>query len=147
MRRFAPIAAVALFAAGTAMAQTQSPAPTPQGSSPAPAARTESPGTPPGTSMQRRDGTNTTGAQTAPAPATTGGGAQPAATNDRNGQPPVAGANSFTEGQARSRIEGAGYSDITGLTKDDQGVWRGRAMRQGRQVSVALDYQGNITAQ
>jgi hypothetical protein len=58
---------------------------------------------------------------------------------------PVPGANSFTEGQARSRIEGAGFSNVTGLHKDDQGIWRGQAMRNGKQTTVALDYQGNVT--
>lgn len=57
---------------------------------------------------------------------------------------PVAGANSFTEGQARSRIEAAGYTNVTDLQKDDQGVWRGRAMRNGAETMVGLDFQGNV---
>jgi len=57
---------------------------------------------------------------------------------------PAAGANSFTEGQARSRIEGAGYTDIQNLRKDDQGVWRGQAMRNGTRSDVGLDFQGNV---
>ena len=40
---------------------------------------------------------------------------------------PLPGANSFTEGQAKSRLEANGYSAITELKKDDQGVWRGTA--------------------
>jgi hypothetical protein len=59
---------------------------------------------------------------------------------------PVAGANSFTEAQARSRIEANGFTNVTGLTKDDKSVWRGKAMKEGKSVSVALDYQGNIVA-
>lgn len=59
---------------------------------------------------------------------------------------PVAGANSFTEEQAKSRIEEAGYSEVSALTKDDKGVWRGEASKDGMSVSVALDYQGNIVA-
>jgi hypothetical protein len=31
------------------------------------------------------------------------------------------------------------------LTKDSNGVWRGRAMRNGQSVEVAVDYQGNVT--
>jgi hypothetical protein len=46
---------------------------------------------------------------------------------------PVAGANSFTEGQAKSRIEARGFTNVTGLKKDSDGVWRGTAT-QGRQV-------------
>jgi hypothetical protein len=57
---------------------------------------------------------------------------------------PVAGSNSFTEGQARSRIEAAGFSNVTGLTKDDHGVWRGQASRNGASTAVGLDYQGNV---
>jgi hypothetical protein len=59
----------------------------------------------------------------------------------------VAGANSFTEGQAKSRIESTGYTNVSGLRKDDQGVWRGMAMKDGRSVNVSLDFQGNVVAQ
>jgi opacity protein-like surface antigen len=61
-----------------------------------------------------------------------------------NPQAPVAGANSFTEGQAKSRIESNGYTNVSGLRKDDQGVWRGTATKDGRQVNVSLDFQGNV---
>jgi hypothetical protein len=57
---------------------------------------------------------------------------------------PVAGANSFTDGQAKSRIEGAGFTQVTGLKKDDQGVWRGSAMQNGKQVTVSVDFRGNV---
>ncbi len=60
---------------------------------------------------------------------------------------PVSGANSFTEGQAKSRIESTGYTNVSGLRKDDQGVWRGMAMKDGRSVNVSLDFQGNVVAQ
>jgi hypothetical protein len=59
---------------------------------------------------------------------------------------PAAGANSFTEGQAKSRIEGAGYTDISGLVKDKDGVWRGKASKAGKPYTVSLDYQGNVVA-
>jgi hypothetical protein len=84
---------------------------------------------------------------TTPAPSTER--APPAATTDsgtRTADAPVPGANSFTEAQARSRIEAAGFSGVSDLQKDDQGIWRGRAQRNGQQVSVALDYQGNVSA-
>ena len=53
------------------------------------------------------------------------------------------GANSFTEGQARSRLEGAGLSNVTDLTKDDQGIWRGKAMQawQERECGLRLQRQ------
>jgi hypothetical protein len=59
---------------------------------------------------------------------------------------PVAGANSFTEGQAKSRIETNGFSNVSGLRKDDKGVWRGTATKDGKNVSVSLDFQGNVIA-
>jgi hypothetical protein len=60
---------------------------------------------------------------------------------------PQAGANSFTESQARSRIERNGYTDVTGLMKDADGIWRGKATKEGKTVDVALDYKGAIIAQ
>ena len=59
---------------------------------------------------------------------------------------PVEGANSFTEAQAKSRIQDAGFSNVSALTKDDQGIWRGTAEKDGKQVAVALDFKGNVVA-
>jgi len=56
------------------------------------------------------------------------------------------GANSFTEAQARDRITKAGYASIEGLTKDDKGIWRGKATKDGRAVSVSLDFKGDVAA-
>ena len=67
-------------------------------------------------------------------------------TGTNNANNPVAGANSFTEGQAKSRIETGGYTNVSGLKKDDQGVWRAKAMKDGRSVDVSLDFQGNVIA-
>ena len=82
-------------------------------------------------------------ATTAPAsdgstPAVTSGATNPAA--------PVPGANSFTEAQAKSAIEKAGYADVSALTKDDNGIWRGTASKDGKSTPIALDYQGNVVA-
>ena len=60
---------------------------------------------------------------------------------------PVAGANSFTEGQARSRIEDKGFKNVSGLKKDDSGVWRGKADHNGKVVNVSVDFQGNVVSQ
>ena len=86
-------------------------------------------------------------AQTARPPANPNA-STPAVANSNANNPgaPAPGANSFTEGQAKSRIEAAGYSDVSGLTKDNDGIWRGEASKDGRTVDVALDYQGNIVA-
>lgn len=58
---------------------------------------------------------------------------------------PLPGANSFTEGQAKSRLEDNGYSNVSALSKDDNGVWKGKATHSGKQVNVSVDYRGNIT--
>ncbi|MCF4126571.1 hypothetical protein [Methylobacterium sp. SyP6R] len=55
------------------------------------------------------------------------------------------GANSFTEAQARSRMEQAGFKNVTDLKKDDQGIWRGQAMQSGNTVMVGLDFKGNVS--
>jgi hypothetical protein len=63
-----------------------------------------------------------------------------------NSDKPVSGANSFTEGQAKSKIEEAGYSNVTSLKKDDSGVWRAKASKGGTSADVSLDFQGNVNA-
>ena len=65
---------------------------------------------------------------------------------ENNSNAPVAGANSFTEGQAKSRIEQAGYTNVTDLKKDDNGVWRGKASKGGSSSNVSIDFQGNVNA-
>ena len=88
-------------------------------------------------------------AQTAPPPANRD--ANTPAVNSPNSPPnpnaPVAGANSFTEGQAKSRIEDKGFKNVSGLTKDGNGVWRGKADQNGKAVNVSVDFQGNVVAQ
>ena len=69
-----------------------------------------------------------------------------ATTDSTTPSAPVPGANSFTEDQAKGRIQDAGFSDISKLTKDDKGIWRGQATKAGKATSVALDYQGNVVA-
>lgn len=64
--------------------------------------------------------------------------------NQNNSNQPVAGANSFTEGQAKSRIEAAGFTNVTALKKDDNGIWRGKASKAGTSSDVSVDFQGNV---
>lgn len=59
---------------------------------------------------------------------------------------PAAGHNSFTKGQAKGRIEKAGYSGVSGLVKDKDGLWQARAKKDGQTVNVALDFEGNVTS-
>jgi len=63
-----------------------------------------------------------------------------------NSNAPVAGRNSFTEGQAKSKIEDAGYTKVTELKKDDNGVWRGKASKSGSSTAVSVDFQGNVNS-
>jgi hypothetical protein len=66
--------------------------------------------------------------------------------DQNNSNAPVAGSNSFTEGQAKSRIEAAGYSNVSELQKDKSGVWRGKASKNGHQTEISLDFQGNVNS-
>jgi hypothetical protein len=54
------------------------------------------------------------------------------------------GANSFTQGQARRRIEDHGYTNVRQLHKDQNSVWQAEAAKDGRQVKVGLDFRGNV---
>ena len=60
---------------------------------------------------------------------------------------PAKGHSSFTEHQAKSRIARAGFTGIGDLTRTDAGLWQGKAMKDGKPVTVLLDYKGNVTAQ
>jgi hypothetical protein len=58
---------------------------------------------------------------------------------------PLKGANSFTEGQAKDRaIAHGGVESVSGLKKDDDGIWRGTATQAGKTVEIAVDYKGNV---
>jgi hypothetical protein len=91
------------------------------------------------------------GAATAPAaPDTSSPGAS---TNDRNpaiatgtsnSSIPAKGKNSFTETQARKRLEARGYTNVADLKKDNNGIWRGHAQKEGTSSNVWLDYKGNV---
>jgi hypothetical protein len=58
----------------------------------------------------------------------------------------AAGHNSFTQGQAQSRMVEAGYADVHDLFKDGSGLWQAKATKDGLPVKVALDYQGNVSS-
>ena len=82
--------------------------------------------------------------QTSPPPAQNGPQNSAINSSTKAVEAPVKGRNSFTEGEAKSRIEKAGFANVSGLKKDDEGVWRGTAVKDGRSVDVSLDYQGNV---
>ena len=87
---------------------------------------------------QQRSPANTT---TASPPAVTTSNA-----DSKTAAAPVKGANSFTMDEARRRIEAGGFTQVSDLKKDGDGIWRGQAMKGGASVSVFCDYQGNVGA-
>ncbi|RKK00484.1 hypothetical protein EBE87_05980 [Pseudoroseomonas wenyumeiae] len=105
---------------------------------------TAAPGAGTGTTAAPGMGTGTDMNRGAATPGAAGTNAAPRDSSPPTTTTPAAGANSFTEGQARRRIEDAGYTDVQELKKDDKGVWRGRAMRNGAQTDVGLDFQGKV---
>jgi len=69
---------------------------------------------------------------------------QAVATTSQSADTPAKGANSFTMGEAQSRMAAKGYTNISGLSKNADGVWEGKAQKGGRTVTVWLDYKGNV---
>ena len=88
-------------------------------------------------------GTNGAAAGDNNAAAASGNNNQAVATTNANAPTPAKGANSFTMGEAKSRLEKNGFSNVSGLAKDDNGVWRGNAQKGGSATTVWLDYKGN----
>lgn len=63
-----------------------------------------------------------------------------------NPSAPVKGENSFTQDQAKSRMEEAGFTNVMGLTLDNEGIWHAAGEKDGGSVMIEMDYQGNITS-
>ena len=130
-------ALAATLLAGTALAQgTATPGNTAPGATsnaPMPGVRSST-GVTPGTGVVDRN-TGTAAAS--------GDRNQAVATTGANAPQPARGANSFTESEARRRLEAAGFQNVTALRKDDGGVWRGTASKSGTTGQVWLDYKGN----
>jgi hypothetical protein len=64
--------------------------------------------------------------------------------HQNNSSMPVAGANSFTMSEAKAQIQAKGYTQVIGLKKGKDGVWRGKASKDGQSGPVSVDYQGNV---
>ena len=62
------------------------------------------------------------------------------------GGAPFVGDSTYSESQARGVIERGGFTSVSNLRKDDQGIWRAAASRAGTPVTIALDYRGNLVA-
>ena len=56
----------------------------------------------------------------------------------------VQGAGLSTETQARKHLESNGYSQVSALTKGENGAWHGDAMKNGSTVHISVDHLGNI---
>ncbi len=147
MQRLAIATLATICVTGLAVAQTTPPAadrPAGAGGAANNKEPTNSPGTskspsPAAPSMSPSRGANESGAKSS--------GASGTATGAGGAGALESGANSFTESQAMSRFTDAGFKNVTGLNKDDQGIWRGKAEKDGKSVNVGLDYKGNISAQ
>lgn len=55
------------------------------------------------------------------------------------------GPNSLTERQVRERLAAVRLNSVRFLRKDGQGIWRGIAWHQGREVTVAMDARGRVS--
>jgi hypothetical protein len=138
---FLGIAASGLLMGGISFAQTT------QGTAGAGAVPTvASPHIPSGTAAAPGGSVATNGTATVRdknAAAASGDNNQAVATTNANAPMPAKGSNSFTMGEAKGRIEKNGFSNVSGLTKDNDGVWRGTAQKGGTSTTVWLDYKGN----
>ena len=65
-------------------------------------------------------------------------------TDPKTSDTPQRGANSFTEGQAKERMEKAGYNAISELKKSEDGVWRAKSIKGRTRLEVSIDYKGNV---
>jgi len=141
--RTASLVLAASLLAGTAFAQTAAPArPTPGNTAPGATSVAPMPGVNSSTGVTPATGVvdRNTGAAAA-----AGDRNQAVATTNANAPQPARGRNSFSQGEARRRIERSGFQQVSGLHKDNAGVWRGTAMRDGASVPVWLDYKGNVS--
>jgi hypothetical protein len=141
MRSVLIIAAVASLAIGPSFAQNAN-SPAIPGSTP-PAAQTQ-PAAPPPAATPDPGREALPRIDLAPAQSNEPGNPAIKTTEGNNPGAPVAGANSFTESQAKARIESRGYANVSLLKKDDKGIWRGTAMKDGKPVQISLDFQGNV---
>ena len=41
----------------------------------------------------------------------------------------------------------AGFTSVSSLVKDGDGMWRGSAMKDGKSVKVVIDFKGNVVTQ
>lgn len=137
------LALTAVLLAGTALVQGSGSAfaqATPGNTAPGATSNAPMPGV--STSTGVTPGTGVVDRNTGAA-AASGDRNQAVTTTSTNAAEPARGANSFSEGEARRRLESSGFTSVGGLAKDDGGVWRGTATKDGQTMQVWLDYKGN----
>ena len=72
----------------------------------------------------------------------------PAAPSVATNPPPTAGdLRIASESEARKAIEAEGFVRVSGLKRDADGAWSGRAMRGTSNVAVRVDQRGNVSAE
>ena len=140
MRPLAAALAITALSATAALAQTATTTPT---TTPNPAAPSGGVMTPPAATAPTVGSTHS---MSGPA-AASGDRNQAVATTSANAPAPAKGANSFTESQAQARLKDHGFGSVSGHQKDHDGIWRGHATKGGQQVSVWVDYKGNVGQQ
>ena len=134
------LALAATLLAGTALAQATRPA-TPGNAAPGATSNAPMPGVSSSTGTTPGIGVVDRNTGTA---AASGDRNQALATTSQNAPQPARGANSFSEGEARRRIESSGFAGVGALQKDNGGVWRGTATKNASPAQVWLDYKGNV---
>jgi hypothetical protein len=51
----------------------------------------------------------------------------------------------LTEEQAKAKIEAGGYTEVSDLKHDEQGMWTATAMKEGKPVQLSLDTHGQLS--
>jgi len=133
------VLAAALLLGGSGLALAQSTAPSATTSNPQ-TAPTVSPSSP----AARDPGVNPNAAGTSMGARESGASSNPNANAPRSDAGLERGANSFTEGQARRRIEDHGYTNVSQLHKDQNSIWQAEAMKNGTRVKIGVDFRGNV---
>jgi putative membrane protein len=77
------------------------------------------------------------------APALAESADNPSPAQSAEAKPAVRG-NLFTQQQAREHLLHLGYTQVSELSKDENGVWRGSATKDGKTLSVAVDVKGTV---
>jgi hypothetical protein len=102
--------------------------------------------TPGDPSPDRTEGADRNGAVGANGGQTTGGTSDrtPAHSAEATDAARAPSGNLFTEKQARNHLARLGYTNISELTKDESGAWRGSAKKDGKSVMVGIDVKGTV---